>query len=860
MKSTKKRFITFIVSYFILIGAFPFMSSGTNAGEKDEGMNELDIDLVNETNLNTQISTCNVTISDFGNFDIAAAKSQQLTIEYGIGSHPAVTGEYTNETQMIFLGISDPESRNLSVTVKMNITNETNDIIQENVTNQKICDVCGGLTYVTFDWTPAREGIYHINLSYNCTDFGDRVYYVGGNLTVVIANVTSYNAEIVVLDDTLQENEYLTAWIIVNNTGNQIHDFGYSINVTKVGGWDYGEHIFTGLLEHIYDMDEHNHTFSLLMEKGGDYTIAVTFDLDGGTVAETFLVQALHGTLNGKVNDTRGENVAGANVIIMNGTNEWFNHTTNATGEYSAELLLGIYEIYVNATGYDDSSNETFTLLNGIDEKLDFTMQPWEPPLVYTAPTLVDLTGHIDAYAGDEIVFDVLYTDADGDIGDVRIKLDAWNDTDKDMINWSWEEGIFVPMVNDTNNWIDGVNFSYASKALENMTYRYTVKAIDPVLGPVITTPIEFTVKAVLPTTGLISGMITTGTGNDGMNISNAKVVIYYIEVVKIMNETTVTGYDNLTHWFNTTTVNGSYTQILAFNTYMIYVEHGDYKDVFERIFTLDLIHLVVTKDFTLIKKEPVIPTYKITGKVVPVDATVKQGNNTVTVDNITGAFEISGLENNTTVILTFLAEGYDAQTREITLNESRDVDIGSVAMYHVPLTYTVTIGPFTDVNHNLLSHVKVTITWLKDSWIEESDAVSGIATFINMPWASIPANAVVTVEYGEETKTIDPNDQEDLIWDIGKEGSSIIIWIITIVVAVLIVIIVLLLIMKRKKPETAGIDLEEESVEEGIGEDFDDDMKAPKEKDIEMDFNDISKEAPREDEVSDDSGPEPSN
>jgi len=240
MKGTTKRLMSFVLTTIFLLGALPLIGSGANPG----------------------------------NFEISAEKSQPLKTHYGIGSHPAATGEYTNEIQMVFMGMEDPENREPeeNVTVKMNISDERNDIIQENVTTQELCSSCG-ITYVTFDWTPTREGTYYINMSYNCTDFGEIIYYPGENLTVIIANVTSYIAEIIISDRPLQEDDYLTAWIIVNNTGNQIIEFKYSINVTKIGGWDYGEQISTGLLEHVYDMDEHNYTLTLLMEKGGDYTI-----------------------------------------------------------------------------------------------------------------------------------------------------------------------------------------------------------------------------------------------------------------------------------------------------------------------------------------------------------------------------------------------------------------------------------------------------------------------------------------------------------------------------------------------------------------------------------------------------------
>ncbi len=840
MKKTTNRLIILMLASFLLSSIFPLMGSGSIVVENDESADKIEIDDDVE-------SVRNITIPDPWNFDTAVQKSQPLVMHYGISAFPAATGEYANETHLIFVGMEDLESRNLSVTVKVNISNETNVIVQENVTSLELCDECGGLTFLTFFWNPSREGTYHINTSYNSTGLGGSVYYGGENITVAIANITSYNAEIVLADDTLEQDDILTAWIIVNNTGNQIHDFGYNINITKAGKWDYGESISTGLLEHIYDMDEHNHTLTLLMEEDGEYTITVTFDHDGDTVWENFSVRVFHGTVNGRVKDAHGENVGGANLTILNATGNWFNDTADGSGEYSIELPLGEYEISVNATGYEDSPNWTFNLLGNNDYvTINFTLDLWKAPIVYTAPTLVDQTGFIDARVGNEIVIKVIYYDTDGDIGDVRIRLDAWNDTDKDMTKWSWEEGIFVRMKITGDNWTDGVNFTYTIDTLVNMTYRYTFKANDPVLDPVITTPVEFTVKAALPTSGVISGMVTSGTGSELLNISEAKVIIYYVQVIKIMHENTITAYDNITHWFNITTGNGRYTKTLAFNNYNIYVEHDGHHDVPEGSFTIDLIHLAVTRDFVLIKKEPVIPTFKITGKVVPEFATVKQGNNIVNVDNFTGMFEVRGLSNDSKVILTFSAVGYITHTKTVNINESKNVNIGTVTLH--PVTYTIPVGPFMDEDKKILSNVRITIKWSNVRWVMPSDTATGIATFTNMPWPSIPTDAIVTVEHMGKTKTIDPNDQDDLIWNAEEEGN-IFVWAIIIIMVALIVIVMIVLLVKKKKPEATGVDIELERSEENIGGEFGDDMEALKEEDADDEYHN-DKEVPGKVEV----------
>ena len=183
---------------------------------------------------------------------------------------------------------------------------------------------------------------------------------------------------------------------------------------------------------------------------------------------------------------------------------------------------------------------------------------------------------------------------------------------------------------------------------------------------------ITVTVEASTLTTGMVTGKVKTVKNNETVNLTGVNVVIYRIEAVEILNGSLILGYENKTHWFNTTTVaDGSYNKTLAFDTYRMYVEEDGYEAVEEYEFTLDVLQLEIVKDFVL-KEETVIVEpvlYNITGKVTPSNATVTfSGAEAVVMDN--GMFTITGVEADN-YTLTFNAPGHKEKIVTVTVGGS---------------------------------------------------------------------------------------------------------------------------------------------------------------------------------------------
>ena len=780
------------------------------------------MNFTNETSYNVNVTIGNATLSEWESADLMVEDFPPLLTDFGIAADSAVTGEFANETHNIMVALINFGDENLTddVTINVTVTNATDVIVQQG--EMKIGPIDSmDVGFALFEWTPAEEATYYINMSYNCTDFGGMMYYGVENLTVVIANVTSYAAEIIVADDMLLENEFLTAWIIVNNTGNQDGDFGYVTNVTKAGGWDHGEPGSTGLLSYVEGDDEHNHTLTYMMDEGGDYAITVTFDLDDDSVMETFSVQALYGMVSGKVNDTDGGNVSGADVVIMNATGAWFNDTTDASGEYSLELLFDDYEIYINATGYDDSDNETFTLSElNLEEVYDFTLEFWESP--YVPPTEGTISGRVSTGTGNDTAYiaNATVIISMTTVAQVTVGNNTTNVTTIDFFNATTDaDGNYTKTLDfgEYGIYVTKTGYADATEATVVLDIDHLAVTKDFSLTPI--------------TTGVLSGMVTSGTGNDTVNIDGTVVICMTTTTGEGNNTTTMMTY------YNTTSVNGSYTKTLAFGTYTVYAMADGYDDPAEATVVLDLDHQAVTKDFSLVKTIVPPPTYTITGTVTPADATITfSGTETVTVNTTTGAFSVAGLvDGNYT--LTFAKTGYKTQTKTVVINGSAPAAL-TITLVEDIVTFEVTIGPLLDKDGKPVEGATVTFEYDGITYSEKTGA-DGIATFTGFPVNAIPAGTNITATKGDETFTWAEGDTlpEFAAADDGGESSLLWLWIVIIIVVTIIIIVV---VMMKKKPAEAPMDLEEEEMEEGLGEDYDEDMD---EMDEEEDFGEFEGE-----------------
>jgi len=403
--------------------------------------------------------------------------------------------------------------------------------------------------------------------------------------------------------------------------------------------------------------------------------------------------------------------------------------------------------------------------------------------------------------------------------------------------NHTWEDGIWVAMENETDNWTGGAIFTYTIDTLLNMTYRYYFKAVDAVLGDVELAAVEFTIKAALPTEGVVSGMVTN---ENGENVTDAKVIIYYIEENSTFdNVTNKTVYNNITHNFDTTTLNGSYEKTLAFGTYTIYVTHADYEDAAELTFTLDVDTLAVTKDFELKAKAPTEYDV-IVGPFKDGDGNAISGAVVKFTLNLTRALTNYTATTNATGYATFTlpVDAIPADT-EMTITKGDYTETWKygaalpILIPATPKTKDVTYGPWTDF-----------VGW-ELTFMIGNDSYKGTVNDTGYVTIDIPKDDTVAagtefvLKKGDEEVKFKEGEEPKKPAGDGEEDSLLWLWIVIIVV-VLLVIIIIVVMSKKKKPEPT-IDLEEEEMEEGIGEDYDEDMDTLAE---EEDFSDFEGEA----------------
>ena len=127
-------------------------------------------------------------------------------------------------------------------------------------------------------------------------------------------------------------------------------------------------------------------------------------------------------------------------------------------------------------------------------------------------PVLNDTTVLPDTIMmGDLVNFTVLYTDADDDPGEVRVRFERLNGsrgiTDSSNPKMNFPEG---------GNYSQGVEYYYVKAFDMPGTYRYVFNVTDVELNEtVVENGTEFQVILPVPDEGTLSGRVTTGRGND---------------------------------------------------------------------------------------------------------------------------------------------------------------------------------------------------------------------------------------------------------------------------------------------------------------------------------------------------------
>ena len=679
---------------------------------------------------------------------------------------------YANDTMDIEIWLSNNGNKWLRnrTTVLLNISSSEMDIYYreyDNITDPLDADES---VDVYFQWTPEEVGEYTVNVSYsnNEVDGNTTKYYPEFNITV--EDIIDYDLELLLPEVPVFVGGYLNAWIIVTNIGNAEYDFEYDINVSKTD-LSYDEQYSTGSLE---PGDYDDYMFALEMDEEGDFTITITMEIDGGEASMPFTVNANNSfpeiaddtvlaaaiyagdEVTFKANYTDPDDEEGYVALILDGvwnaTEEEFQGgeeiEMELENETSPDFTGGeiYYYTWVATVGvhnysfYCDDDNDGYDI---IIEAGTFTVSPAQ-----SKPTLTDQTILPTAIdSNDEIDFNVRYTDANGDAGNVKIRIDTYNTSAGDASNGTWDTGAWTAMQNTSDGWATGVNFTF-SKTFDAGKYRYSFKTSDAVLSKdVITDPVEFTVTEYVPpvTTGMLEGYV-----NDDLNgvaVAGAKVIveIYTEESVNISGNVTVTRlYANLSAVTNVT----GYFSIggITLGTWNVLVYAVGYLSFSQ---PLNFTSIPIMMNFTIIAGWP--PTYRITGKVVPVDATVKCNGKEVDVNRMTGEFVIELLINGNYSI-TVDHSGYRTQLRSVTINGS-DVNIGSIFLTNGIPTFKVEIGPFRDRNGNPIKGITVTFYYDGQEFSKTTDE-DGMATFSYFPLIDIPSGTNITARLDDKEYT----------------------------------------------------------------------------------------------------------
>ena len=395
-------------------------------------------------------------------------------------------------------------------------------------------------------------------------------------------------------------------------------------------------------------------------------------------------------------------------------------------------------------------------------------------------PTLNDTTTLPEVIQlGDIINFTVLYRDADGDAGDVRIMINMTDETRGISGGGSYHEMNY----NVTGNFTEGVVYWYERSFDNPGIHTYTFNVTDAGLNQtVVENGTNFNVILPVPTEGKISGFVTTGEGNATVPLSGVDVIIFHPH--------NLTG--NITYYNTTTNATGYYESVLPIKegSFGMYANKSGYLRSETYNFTIPTIENEKEKNFTLKK----IPKYSVTGAVIPADATIIFSDNlTVTHNKTSGNFTIDGLLDGDYKIILEM-DGYVSQAFDVKVNGS-NVDIGEYTLLRA--TFTVIVGPLLDEKGVPVTGATVSFVYENDTKEIETDA-NGNATFADFPVDSIPGGIILTATLDDITISWTHGEDIPEFKEEAEEEMPTRIIIGIIVAAILLVLVIMILTLKK--------------------------------------------------------------
>ncbi len=735
------------------------------------------INFTNETlyTVNATITNWNGSIEESFEIELAFELVYEVFVFAGLAEEPAESGEYANETHIVravFYNLGNdalPNYTNLNIT----ITDHRGAVVVEH------SDGIGPIPYddlgfALFEWTPARENGYYLNVSYHNPDIhGGAVQYHGdNNVTLVIEDVLSYDAWVGVVDPEIDEGDFMEASIIVNNTGNVQYDFLYTVNLSR-DGWSFEEPRSTGALDP-FEFDETEQGFVYCMEDEGTYTLAVTFDLDGMRMLDSFDVLGINAPPRLEDETLLPKTIFGGDVVnfTVNYTDEDNNtpdfvrfHLGREWNEENRSFDQRMLDLSMRALDTEDIDYSdgklyrcNWTTEEGMDYQYAFSTSDGELEEHFRSsqmkfevfvpnPATGRICGRVlgeHGYGGTPvpgasvIIFreEELIGRDDTDHGKMKrtatVKV-YFNTTTDDAGNYTkvLEYGAYSIYVNATGFFNSSEESVTLTAGNIQRNVDFSLRPWEPSIDP--------------PTEGIVSGRVTTFESGVAKGVGGACVCIY--EDPRRGNP----DGGKATRQFPLvaeayTNEDGYYTCTLPLGSYLLNAISEGFEESWLEAFELSDADPDAVIDVNLYFEHQ---EYELSGSISPTYARMYVDGDPVEVTYGRYSLMLEPGEHS------LRAEYSGYKTYEAVINLSRDT------VLNVELEredqYRVLMGPFTDSDGNLLEGVMVTIVTGNTTWVATTDEL-GLAVLQDFPYPSLshlPEDSTVEARY--DGHTIDP-------------------------------------------------------------------------------------------------------
>ena len=801
----------------------------------------------------------NGTNTDFMNKTVVFEDVYNVTADEVILQGDFAQGKYPNASLNIVANVNNTGNKELTANITVNITvvNSTGVALDWQVSVVEGLLV-GGVSPVIFAWVPPEEGSYAVNVTWNCTQVdGNATKDLDANVSFVICDVVAYDATLELVDDTIDAGNTLDAWLNVTNTGNVARDFEYNINITKTDWYTPDEVLATGEMQ---PGETHSHPINTVMSEAGAYTITVYFNDTGTDPTDTFdVIQVNHAPSLDDETTLAATIYAGDTVPFIvayedddNDAPDFINVSLgkvwNATSKMFGTVIANYTMVAENETDvdYTDGNNFTYewTAVEGTDIEYAFITSDGEFQVeevgtsdfdvLEALPVGGEVSGRVSHGTGNNTTYIegakvVIYQveevveqqNISGNLTNVTVNVTTYFNATTDA------NGNFTKTLDfgEYTIFVNATGYKDSNESDFELTVVDAEEEIDFALA-------VWEPAVVTDTTGELGGFVLDA---DGAVVGATVTVVIYTEATEQQNisgnltNVTVKTYANLTATSNATGV--FLIEGITPGTWSVMVEAAGYGDHAEDIiFTTAL----TEKNFTLTAADyPVV-----VGPFVDADGNAVSGAVVKFSLNLTRALTEYTATTNATGFATFKLPiaAIPADTEmTITKGDWTATWKFGVALPKAPgeaTTHEKTYGPWLDFAGWELSFV------INNETYNGTVNDTGYVTIVLPLNVTVPAGHDFVLTKGDEKVEFKEDEVPTTSAAEDKDPSLLWLWIVLAIVVVAIIGVAVFFVTKKKP--APSIDLEDEQMEDGLGEDFDDDMEAL---DEEEDFSDFESE-----------------